>query len=247
MIENLIKTTTLIGTFIIFNGVLYLSIYYSNFGINIFSYLEFTEIITSFLDSIKIILIFFGIYLLNIIFPMVLASSTLNKIEEQQIPDAQKDHRTNIFIRSLKKGMWISVIIAIVIGGLLLFDFFTINKWLIYFLCFVSFNLVQTLAEKLENSFILFFGEKHFESFYIALIFVLPFTVYTIVFAEYNSLIKYKSAQKITLVDNDNCLLNLNNEDVFIGKSSKYIFLYNFKEKYSQSISLDNIKTIKYQ
>src|SRR5688572_22936951 len=47
-----------VGSFIIFLGVTRLIFYYSSFGINIVSFLEFSEIITSFLDIIVIASIF---------------------------------------------------------------------------------------------------------------------------------------------------------------------------------------------
>ena len=58
MLDRLIKISSLAGAMLIFFGVLKLIIFYSNFNITIIDFLTFSEIITSFLDDINILLIF---------------------------------------------------------------------------------------------------------------------------------------------------------------------------------------------
>jgi hypothetical protein len=57
MLDKLIKTSTLAGAFLIFCGVLKLIIFYSAFNIKIIDFLTFSEILTSFLDDVNVLLL----------------------------------------------------------------------------------------------------------------------------------------------------------------------------------------------
>jgi len=58
MLDRLIKISSLASAFLIFCGVLKLTMYYSTFNIRIVEFLSFGEIITSFLDDINVLLAF---------------------------------------------------------------------------------------------------------------------------------------------------------------------------------------------
>lgn len=58
--NKLLKLIPVFGAFFILFGIIKLLVYYNAFNVNIFNYLEFTEIITSFLKDIFIIIIGMG-------------------------------------------------------------------------------------------------------------------------------------------------------------------------------------------
>lgn len=234
-----------------FNGVVYLSIYYQNFGINIFSYLEFTEVITAFVDSLKNILLFFSIYLLHVAATYLLAfTQFLKQRKPKQLKPGDvyiKPARPNFSFldKVFKIVLIIQIAIAITILLLLAYEVITINKTLIYLICFILINVIHWFVDSQEKILQFTFGKIYYEVFDAFLIFVLPFFVYTIACAEYASVTKEDNAQTIELFAN-NKHVNIHKNYKLIGKTSKYIFLYDFKTKKCLSVSLENVTAISY-
>lgn len=243
MLDRLLKLTSLLGTFLVFNGVLYLSIYYQSFGIKIFSYLDFTEVITAFLDSIKMILSFFSIYVLHLFLAVIFLAKTSARTDNS-ISDVEKENRHKRFLKNMNYGSILQVTLTIVLIILLFIGCLKINEWLIYIFCFVAINIIQFLVDKIIDADKV--DKRYSTIFFSILLFVLPFTVYTIAFAKYDSYMTARNQQTVTIIQNDNSILNSNGYDKFIGKTNKYIFLYNINTKKSVSVSLANIKSIEY-
>jgi hypothetical protein len=61
MLDKLIKASSIAGAFLIFSGVLKLIFFYSAFNIKIVDFLTFSEILTSFLDDINVLLLLVGL------------------------------------------------------------------------------------------------------------------------------------------------------------------------------------------
>jgi hypothetical protein len=245
MLEKLQKIISILGTFIILNGTLYLYIYYSQFGINIFSYLDFTEVLTAFLHYLPNILYFFGIYLLHLFFPLLLLDKLANWLKNK-FPSFNDANNKGRILKGLNIGFWIQVILLITFFILVWVNFWELNGVLIYIFVFLSMNIIQRLVDFFEKNINNITGEKFYDPFFQFIVVALPFTAFTIVLAFHSADTIKKNSQTITLIDNADKVSFYNDNFKLIGKTNNYIFLYNSGSIESLTISLKDIKTIQY-
>lgn len=64
-LKKIVSITPLIGSFLVFLGFIKLNYYYQHWNINIISYLDFSEILLSFLNDVNILLVFTFLMLLQ--------------------------------------------------------------------------------------------------------------------------------------------------------------------------------------
>jgi hypothetical protein len=249
MLDRFFKIISLGGTFLVFNGVVYLSIYYKSFNINILSYIEFTEVLTSFIDSIDTIITFFGIYMAHFILTFLIyyRSAGPRKITgdvvgehkgSTPVPNSRK-RRKNVDVGKqfgyvIQFGFTLILMILVISGKLAL------SKWILYVFCFTGLNVIQSLLASTEKFFSKHYAEKYFCIFLGTSLFILPFLTYTIVFAVFNASEIKKNPPSATVIEKDGSVIQVN----YIGKTHKYFFLYDTYEKRSASFSLENVKTI---
>src|SRR5687767_506597 len=114
------------GSFIIFLGIIRLMAYYSAFGVPIISYLEFSEILTSFLDILTEI----GLLLL---LGVMQGFTTANKKDAAQRTEheSQLMEEPNFFQR--------------------LRHYLAMNKWLISF--GIAYSIIMTILHLVERNF----------------------------------------------------------------------------------------------
>lgn len=246
MFDKLIKLTTLLSTILIFNGVLYLTIYYNRFGIKIFSYLQFSEIITAFLDNIGLILIFFGIYILNSGMTILGYTKVLNMVNNTPMPESDKQETIRHMSNTLKIGFTIKVIITLIVALLVIKGYIMFRIWMIYFLSMVFFDIIDIAFEKFNNHLNKTLSNSQYRLIQSMLIFVLPFTVFTAIIAQFNANQTKQKAQEVIIIQKNDYKLHTGKYNELIGKTNNYIFLYDSDSQSSMSLSLSDVKSIEY-
>ena len=138
MLDKLLKISSLSGAVLIFCGVLKLIIYYSAFDIKIVEFLRFSEIITSFLDDINILLIY-GLAMIIQSIPL------LNYMHRRSKLSADEFYNTILIYIYRRKYRFISFFIgvAIVLCILLFINVVSLNYLVIYVLIFC---VIQSLT-----------------------------------------------------------------------------------------------------
>lgn len=246
MLDRLQKLTSILGTFIILNGTLYLYIFYKQFGLNIFSYLDFTEVLTAFLNYAPNILFFFCVYLVHLFFPFLLIDKLIDwlnvKFPNYTFTEQNKKHVK----RGFSIAFYIQVLLLIVVIILLQLDYWKFSDKLIYLVVLLSMNILQKLIDFFDKSIKSIIEEQFYNAFIYAIVGAVPFTAFTILFAYSDSFQRKAESQSITLIDNQGKSESYNDNYKLIGKTNHYIFIYNTLTKESISISLTDIKTIKY-
>src|SRR5688572_13267113 len=138
MLDRLLKISSLSGAILIFCGVLKLIIYYSAFRIPIVEFLSFSEIVTSFLDDINLLLIYVLVMIIQTL-PL------MNYLHRKSNLDIETLYNALLLYVHGKKYRFITFFVAfgLILGGLLFFQIINLNYIVIYLLIFC---LIQTLT-----------------------------------------------------------------------------------------------------
>lgn len=246
MIDKLIKLTSIIGTFLILNGIIYLHIFYHEFSINIFSYLEFTEVLTAFLNYAPNILMFFGVYLIHLFFPFLLIDKFVKWFRKKYPNFLANDTNKKRISKGLNIGFFIQVILFISCIILMKIDYWQISKALIYVTAFFGLNIIQRLVDFFENNIKEIIKIEYYDTFYTFIVFAFPFTVFTIWFSCFDSMQTKANPQNVNIFDNSGKSIQIDCGFKCVGKTNNYIFLYNKYSDKSMSISLKDVRTIQY-
>ena len=239
-IEKLIKLFPLFTAYVILLGIWRLTIYYNNFNINVIDFLNFSEILTSFLD--KAILVISTIILVLTLFGLIFLL-----------------FEDSIYKVNVTKGY--KPILIILISLILLFAdliyhtlepsqdkvslWRVIAKIIVNFLVFAifSFFYIKGLIKKKQKNQQLYFH-----------IFVLLFTV--IGFFSFNSLAKYNSYLNYDIKRNkkymnvsfilDDRLIQGDSTHYYIGKTNNYLFFYDEEKDKTTVYPMNRIKEISF-
>lgn len=216
MLDKIIKITPLAGTVLIFSGVLKLIFFYSHFNIRIIDYLEFQEIITSFLGDFNIIVIF-GITMALISFMTFnfLGKRTglpINELLDKMLHIVYP-HRFRYFI-----GFFT---VALILFLLTYFKILSNNYVVIYFLTFCTIQMLTYLFLHKEDN-----GEIDIPIFFAVLIFGLSLTISLYQFAQHDiQEIKTSHSETTLVLDNTTIICNKQTKNLYIGKTSKFVFV----------------------
>lgn len=221
-------------------------IYFSSFNINIFSYVGFSEILTTFIGNSGSIFGFLLIYLIHIFLSVFTVDTGVQAIERHQGPTAFNQVEVNNGLSIIAN---ISTILHLLVCGVLVFLLttgrLTPNLFLLYYFTFVTMNFIGVLLDLMENTLVRLINERFYNLSLLLLGTVLPFVFYSCSFAYYNVWLKTTHREKIIMVDqNNDTLLEYSNLN-YIGKTNNYVFLYNPTTDESTVVSLNNIKTLK--
>jgi hypothetical protein len=224
-IESLGKLLPIGTLFIILCGAIKLIVYYRVFNIAIADFLEIGEYATLFVDDLLYYLTIFGAGIL-----IYFISSTINKTS----PETQNQ----IYPKSKKEKIWITslAIITVIASTIIFFKVENYSTKLvvihmgIYVLIMLSY--IFALNTKFEFSYLTFIAFAIiFYSFMDGVV-----DGYKII--ENNVKLKYE----IILDDQK---IKTNDKLHYVGKSAKYLFLYNIDIKTSTIIPMDKITEIK--
>lgn len=226
--NSLLQYTTIFYSILTILGYEYLDKYYGHWGIEIYPFLDFSEILLLFLRNITSVMIVLSLsvyfFLFGNYYDFVYKFSSI---------------KFNINERKLVQIIVIVSLLISVIGfyfkneTLILY-----NSILVYSMIFIfSFNKINIILErkgvKLSNEF-----SK------ILLIFFYLFLI-NISYSNYDyKMILNKEKVNIISFQYENRMINSNDSILFIGSTSKYIFLHNLKSKHNYIYEKSNIKNI---
>lgn len=254
--KKLAELSPLILAFLIFNGFLKLYLYYNHWNIKIIDFLDFSEILLSFLSDLNVILMFFFIYLIHFVFgerlvvfadkkvkgPLVeKPEETLNKIDNVIEPEKNAAEITHLKISEMiskwtnnNKG-WCSLI-SLLLGASLYLFFIRYNSFVSLY--FSSFLILQFLLYFFD-----FIGAISDDVIYAAFILIfIGFTVSISLSEVYETERNSKVTQTTIYIEGEKIITTPTNYQV--GKTQNYIFLYNSQLKETQIIKLDKVDKI---
>jgi len=237
-----------LGSFIVFLGVIRLMCFYSAFGIQIVSYLEFSEIITSFLDIIVIAAFVFMTSLLQNFLMM-------NKSEQ----DEQNSIRQKIFIEGdffKRLLLYVKYSQKLLLAGLILsagsfFWQYLVKKqsyWIILWVTifFLAVFLFVILTTEIDIQHAKFNSSNKSKRFISIIINTLLFIGFVIAFTQtqIKAIKNDKSTYGVSIIfDNDKLLIS-DSVNYYIGNTKNYLFIYHERNNTTDVIPMTRIKQL---
>jgi hypothetical protein len=212
----------LITFLLVVGNTIQLNVYYNFFDIDIFNYLDFTELALGFLDEI---------YYLAIVLTFFMFAFVINDLfnVKKKIVEVDLKKKKNLLVG----GFGIVLI--------LLFIYSVASK---YFLN----HILSLLAIVLIVIIYVLFSEKADEIQrslkYYALIPVYLLICYFYANFKYYGIIENKVDPKSSIMMNDGEIINTSNDVIFIGQTKSHIFLFNKKNEYTSIIKWQNVEQI---
>lgn len=247
---KLLNILPFFGSFLIFLGATRLFVFYQYFGINIINFIEFSEIITSFLDIIILAIIIMSFAIVN---------KTINNIDEIEDHNTKKD-RWDIIIQTHDaasrlwlyiKHLWITIstlgfllIVTIVYSYIkndieqLYFNLILAGSTLIFLLVSLEFQYKHVKKQR---------NRTQIQLYNFLLYFLLSITLLMIFTHTEIKLIKTrKSYQNTTILLTENRILKSDNENYYIGNTNGYLFFHHSLEKITDVYPMAEVKQIKF-
>ncbi len=254
---NYLGLTSYIGGGLIFLGFVRLMLYYASFGINIINFLDFSEIITTFLD-LAVVIVFVGI---GMIIQTIWNNEsgeiqgTLKKNYDKLQKLRNIENRILRIIGRLKICL-VSFLHCMVPGFLLLIGLVLsglihnhhhflqyIGKLLVYLIIWAIIFISSTFRGHARNS-------KNIKQLQLLLYgVILFFVVSTLSLAEVNEVRKHKKMNNVSFVlKNDSLvkdtLIISNDNNYYIGNTQKYLFFYHQSNKRTEVIPMDQVENL---
>ena len=237
-----------VGSIIIFLGVTRLIFFYKAFGVQIVSYLDFSEIITSFLDIIVIVVFF-------------LVFSFLQNFLIEDKATVDKDHtiRHEIFEenhfgkRLLLHFMLYRILIIMCIISLIVdLAFIILDKsakyssflWTlgIFFMVFLIVFIGTEIDRKHYQFDTSTLTRRFYQILYATLLAIIAMIVFTKM--QVDGIRKEKNTYGVkVLMDNEQLVVS-DSTNYYIGKTQNYLFIYHEKSKTTDIIPMSRVKQI---
>lgn len=229
-LEKILKGVPVVYSFLVFCGAIYWNIYYSYFHINIFQYFELSEILVSFINNLIWILIVFAIITLQ------------NLIVGIDFPNEGKTrygYNMRVFlviVSILGAGAYIWFLSTSYIDSEKGRDFW----WNTIAVCTILTCIFGLLTEWHEE------GKEGitYMSIYLFIAFMTMITLWAYV-ARFNA-IDPKKSQTISIVTQKDTITTTSNY-LYIGRTHRYIFLYDASDKRTDVIPETEIKKISFK
>lgn len=213
---------------LVFVGVSRLYFYYATFHINIISFLDFGEIVTSFLDVTIV-----ALFVLSVMFGTLVISSYLMV--------KGSSWKNNL------QNFWIVIASAIIIPYILSqLNASTSSAFAIFFFFFLAAFLFGWIYNMKDNDQRLIHSSK---SMLISITYILLglLFLFFISKSDANSTIKEKKYYGVTVTYKDSTKPFVSDSNnYYIGKTSSYIFLYNQKTNKTKIQKMDNVESIEF-
>ena len=243
-LKRLVEVSPLIGSFLIFMGFLKLYYFYGHWNINIISYLDFSEIVLSFLNDLNILIFF----LLLLIFQAILGIGTVVAIdnhiakkqnqkpliiqENGEVATTRKAPAHNAFrgimhqIDEVYENHPRRVIIIILLFMFLfIILFLCLNHLIFLYLSFVCFiQLIPYFLEKI-------IGIKE-DKILLQISFIITFVCFTFGIGRYEIKEIELNSKKVEIYM-DKETFSTNDTIIFLGKTNNFYFFYNNNKKQS--------------
>ena len=257
-IESVVKTSSLVYAFLVFCGALYLEIYYGTFHINIFRYLNLSEILVAFL-SILIEILFFAIGLLLYVMSIKyilrgfrFLEGTINRFATKiriYFGVKEKEKKTvywDVFgtYHTYKKGL---LVILMVLSFAFVYiirnaqlnssyikgdNFLILNFWIIFLI--ICCGLIVAEYETGNGN------EIKYIVFY-AMMALIVSTAFWSADRIHGTVTGYKND---TIILKDNDTIKTDSSKFYIGRTIDYLFIYHPLEKGTEVIPASEIKKI---
>jgi hypothetical protein len=216
MFDLILKISSISGAFLIFCGVLKLILYYAAFHVRIISFLSFSEIITSFMDDINILLIYITL----------MAVSTAGIIKVLHIKtklniDFIISYLLNVAYHRRYKYILLFLLVILVLSVLLFLGIFKFNYYIIYIILFCTIQLLTfSLMTKKENGEI----DVSIISLNITVVFTIILSIFLL--AKHDIQVAYSYKQPVIVsTDKIKYVCNQETKNIFIGKTDNYVFI----------------------
>jgi len=242
-----------LGSFIIFLGVERLIVFYQAFNINIIHFLEFSEIVTSFLDILTFIILVVALSILQVFFFQDNPDSKENK--EKADLRAKLFEENNFWKRiKLYWKLFGSVLLGGLVGVLLIQFIFSFkhpaNLWsylssaILYFAIFLIAILIvesEVKHRKVKSNM----GTIIFIRLVFFFIFITGFLI-SITRDEINSIKDSKKYRKVIVTLNDGIRMMSDSNNYYIGKTQNFIFFYHEKSKTTNVYPMTRVTEIEF-
>jgi hypothetical protein len=213
MLDKLVKLYSISGALLIFCGVLKLSIFYSHFSIDIIEFLSFSEIITSFLDDINI-LVAFGIIMLVISFVV------FSYVDKKATAPRENFLWNFLFEHKMKfaKGFAFAIIFLL---WLTRFKVIETSYFIIYAITFCSIQMFSYIFMIKDDA-----GEVTFSDRKIGGSVAISFGLIIYLLAQHDIEQTVNNRRKVKIVTNDSVTYYCGtSKNIFLGKTDNYIFI----------------------
>jgi len=216
LLKIFFNNTVLIGTFFVLCGILKVFIYFKLFGIFIFEFFDLKEVVTLFANNL---LAYFAILIFTS--SLFVFNSELTGIYKFLIPAAFTIF--SIIYYFLRKNIFV---------------YETILQNLMFWILFFVLKELLTKA----NSYI---DNYELISIYVLAIFLMSLSIFSIInaFNEFYK-VKYKKYYSKTELEFENSSFTSNDYKYYIGKTDKYIFIYDNAIKSCEVIPTSRLKKI---
>lgn len=238
MLNKIIKFSSLSGALLIFFGFLKLVIYYSYFNLEIVNFIAFSEIITSFLDDINI-LVFFGCIMALQSGPIMNYFHKKSKLKIEELFDI-------IMEVIYKFKLWyilFYIVILTFLMLLLLFETTSLNYFVVYFMtiCILQI-LTYFLVKKVDD------GKYEISTFNVGISIFIGLIVGVFLLAHHD-IENIESQKRIVKIETSDSTFecNSNNSWVYLGKTDQFLFLHNLNAKSNVIIPSSELKIIEFK
>jgi hypothetical protein len=240
MLEKVSKYASLVAAYMIMCGLIRLIVYYDEFGINITSFLDLSEVLTSFMD-IVVPFIFISIIIIVATFAM-LSVGELTDAREAMLRLQEKVsfwQRAKLFFRAQP------FITYYALGEFLArLPAFGIESALASLLINTLIFLLLVLKVQLEAKYKSFTGNRiaaqNSNVLFLAIVFMFASGLWG---AREASMVKRELRNYGVRIEfNDGKVRNSNSFQYFIGRTGKYLFIYTPRTKVSEVFSISDIR-----
>ncbi len=237
MLDRLLKISSLSGAVLIFCGVLKLIVYYYAFNIRIVEFLSFSEIITSFLDDINLLLIYVLVMLIQTI-PL------MNYLHRKSNLDIETFYNNLLVIVYGKKYRFIVlfVILSLILGLLLLFDVLSLNYVVIYVLIFCLIQTLTYLSMSKASD-----GKVEITDANAIILFPIIISASILLLAQ-RDIIETKKGRVTASIQTSAELIDCDNDsgNLYLGKTDNFIFVKR-KSGYTECIPISEVRKLKFR
>jgi hypothetical protein len=243
-LSDIAKLTPLFYGIIILCGALYLDVFYGVFNTNIFKYVDLTEILVSFINVIVTMLRLFAIIILLVIIEIIVIKNLLKHKKLVKISS-----QIHILFEWYKKNKIVGIFICTILTIIYLFvtgsnsvedkvKYYNVIFWASFII-----NIIIILIEFEHNN-----NEGKREYTYLIVYLVLALFISTAweAVGSAKNLIDNSKRETVTIVTSDTTIVTTK-EYYYVGRTNKYIFLYDSLDKHRDVIPVDNIKLISFK
>jgi hypothetical protein len=234
-LEKLTRITPLIAAFLIFLGSLRLSFYYQHWNINIFNYLDFSEIILSFINDLNILIFFITLFLFQTLLTLGI-NQHFKKRKEASTGQLNAETNLEKELSEMEKHPKTLLIIFIVLTFLFC-GLFLWTSWMIFlYLTFISF--VQLLFYVLDK----FLGIKEVEPS-LFLSFIIITVLFTFTISKHEVMLTEKNIKQ-AVIYTETDTISTNKTKMYLGKTNNFFYFYDKETNQKIIYPINEVKKV---